>query len=131
MDYALRCLFFLAKEPETTWISITELSQKSQVPKVFSAKIFQTFVKHGFVESQRGKSGGVRLKSRQITLAEVIRAIEPDFCFNKCLQKTFTCFLQDFCPIRALLQSLQTDFFDKLNKIPISELTQYASKEIS
>lgn len=122
LDYAFRAVVFLALEEEGTWLSTKNLSEKSQIPSQFIAKILQVLAKNQIVETLRGKQGGVRLKNKNVTLLEIINLIEPEFCLNKCLQDSFNCFLKDKCPIRKLLKEIEFDLTQKLSLIQLKDL---------
>ena len=122
LDYAFRAVVFLALEEEGTWLPTKNLSEKSQIPSQFIAKILQVLAKNQIVETLRGKQGGVRLKNKNVTLLEIINLIEPSFCLNKCLHDSFNCFLKDKCPIRKLLKEIEFDLTQKLSSIQLKDL---------
>lgn len=107
LDYALRCLVYLANQPADRWIPTVEIGRQQKVSPIFMAKIFQPLVRAGVLESRKGKDGGVRLKNRKVSLAEIIMIIEPRFHLNRCLEKGHHCFLKGSCPISLLLGKLE------------------------
>jgi len=124
VDYGLRCLIYLAGLKTKERVSIRDLSKRLRVSYVFLAKIMQILVRAGIVESRRGKVGGVRLKDRKAKLYKIITLMDPAFSLNRCLNKEFSCFLKNKCPLRRLLATLEKDLFAKLEKISLLELTK-------
>ena len=121
-DYALRCLLYLAQQPAGVWVPTAQVSERMRVSPLFLAKIFQLLAARGVIESQRGKSGGVRLLKRGASLGELLRLLEPRFAFNKCLSGGFRCFRQKECQLHTLLSSLQGEFFARLNQVTLAEV---------
>ena len=68
---------------------IDEVSREEHIPKSFAAKIFQSLAKAGLVKSNRGSGGGFTLlkAAREVTVLEVIEAIEGRIAFQRCLSE--------------------------------------------
>jgi Rrf2 family nitric oxide-sensitive transcriptional repressor len=122
-DYALRALTYLVNN-QNGRVSAAQMSGKIKVSKVFLAKIFQTLAERGFVETQRGKGGGVKLKNDKAKLSEIIFAFEPQFALNRCLMKGHTCFLEKECKLHDVFAGLQNEMFEKLGRLSISDLKE-------
>jgi Rrf2 family transcriptional regulator, iron-sulfur cluster assembly transcription factor len=86
-EYAVLGLMCLARRPSGAVVMIDEVSREEQIPKSFAAKIFQSLVKAGLVKSNRGTGGGFTLLKQpgNITVLEVIEAIEGKIAFQRCL----------------------------------------------
>ena len=76
-EYAVLGLMCLARRPFGSVVMIDEVSREEHIPKSFAAKIFQSLVKAGLVQSTRGSGGGFVLlkKPDSITVLDVIEAI--------------------------------------------------------
>jgi Rrf2 family protein len=85
-DYAIRILLALAGRPDGEPLSSRELGKLQDVPHAFARSIVTELVGAGFVTSRRGAGGGVALArpAAQITLLEVIRALEGGLSLNLC-----------------------------------------------
>ncbi len=97
-DYAIRCVYYLAgKKGEVTMVD--EIARKMDTPKSFLAKILQKLARAGIVESFRGVKGGFRLamSPRQISLLDVIEAIQGPVVMNICAMGKEMCRLSDTC----------------------------------
>ncbi|OGC31332.1 hypothetical protein A2311_03745 [candidate division WOR-1 bacterium RIFOXYB2_FULL_48_7] len=123
VDYAIRCLVYLAKQKPAQIVTTAELSRRLRISRPFIAKIFQLLVRQGIVEGEKGKGGGFRLKNRQVSLAKIIRLLDPNLALNKCLKKGFHCFMREECPVHYILCSMQRELFQRLDKIQLSGLT--------
>ena len=77
-EYALRALLALANVHGRKTLSLREVSKHEHISYKFLEQIMTMLKRAGFVRSAKGKFGGYSLSRspKQITLAEVIRAIE-------------------------------------------------------
>jgi Rrf2 family nitric oxide-sensitive transcriptional repressor len=121
-DYALRCLTYLVRQEQGRLVSTTELSRQLRVSRVFLAKIFQILIKAGILASEKGKGGGVKLKKKHLSLAEIILLLEPSFCLNKCLNGKYRCVFGRACPLHKILKDLQKRLISDLKKIFLEEI---------
>lgn len=86
-DYALRTLMYLAVIPDrNTLATITDIANSYQISRSHLTKIIHQLAQIGYIESVRGKNGGIRLAkaAQDINLGEVIRQTEPDFHVVPC-----------------------------------------------
>lgn len=102
-DYAIRCVYYLAgKKGGVTMVD--EIARKMDTPKSFLAKILQKLARAGIVESFRGVKGGFRLamSPKQISLLDVIEAIQGPVVMNICALDKKMCRLSDSCSIHPV-----------------------------
>jgi Rrf2 family protein len=89
LDYALKTLFNLALNYKQNLSSITDLSERLDIPKKFLEQILLELKRGGFVDSKRGNIGGYFLAKapQEIIVGDVVRyidgPIEPIECINK------------------------------------------------
>ena len=86
-DYALRTLMYLAVIPDrNTLATITDIANSYQISRSHLTKIIHQLAQIGYIESIRGKNGGLRLAkpAEAIVLGEVISQTEPDFDLVAC-----------------------------------------------
>ena len=94
-----------------------------EIPPYFLSKILPRLIIAGLVESKRGTSGGITLARppHQISLREVIEAVEGPLALNACLAAASTCNRETNCKVHpvwvraqeALLKELEITL-DKL-----------------
>ena len=81
----------------------------------------------GYIETIRGRSGGLRLaKSPEtIILGEVVRRTEPDMALVPCFKPIDAfCAIQPSCVLRGALQRAQAAFIDVLDGYSLNDLVQ-------
>ena len=78
-DYAVRALVALALEPPSRPVKASTIAASQGIPSRFLANILPYLCRAGIVGSRRGGEGGYWLArpASEITLAEIVRAIEP------------------------------------------------------
>lgn len=105
-DYAIRSVLFLATSPLS---NIKEIARAQFIPPEYLAKIMQGLVKAGLVNTHRGVHGGVSLTRPpdQITILDVIEAVEGPMAINWCLAEGNECPREYRCAVHDELQQLQ------------------------
>ncbi|MBQ3918626.1 MAG: Rrf2 family transcriptional regulator, partial [Oscillospiraceae bacterium] len=90
-DYAVRIIGCLALEG--TRRDAKTISEKTGVTLRFSLKILRKLVSSGLVRSYKGMQGGYELARlpSDITLYDVVAAIEGEYHINKCHEDDFVC----------------------------------------
>ena len=88
-DYALRILMYLAVRPSSdTLATIADIADSYQISKSHLTKIVHHLAQLGYIDSVRGKNGGIRLAmaAKDINLGQILRHTEPDFAIVPCFQ---------------------------------------------
>lgn len=92
--YGIRALTYLASQPKSAGkIGIKQISDDLGLPAPFLAKILQVLAKQKFLSSSKGPHGGFDLLKdpREISLLDVVRAIDTDDVFTNCVMQNKTC----------------------------------------
>ncbi len=89
-DYAIRIIRAL-KDREL--LTIQEICELELIPKQFAYKILKKLSAAGLVEIRRGSGGGCLLGKAlsDITLYDIITAVDDDFAIIHCLQNSSVC----------------------------------------
>lgn len=59
VEYVFRILLYLSRYGKERIISSTEISEKEQIPHLFSLRILKKMEKAGLVSIQKGAKGGI------------------------------------------------------------------------
>ena len=100
-EYALQALLYIAAVPTGKYVLTREIAEKCGLSYHFLGKILQGLVKNRLLSSQKGPGGGFMLAkpANEITLLEVIHAIEaPDF-LDGCVLGLPRCTSTSPCPV--------------------------------
>ena len=95
-DYSLRLLMYLALK-EDGLATIAEVAKSYGVSKNHLMKVAYQLGVAGYIETIRGRSGGLRLAKspNTIILGEVVRHTEPDMAIVTCFKP-----INAFCAIQ-------------------------------
>ncbi len=123
-DYALRIMGNLAGNYGRGTISVRMLAKEEDVSYQFACKIVQKLQGAGLVESAMGPTGGYRLsrEPRQITMLDVIRAMQGDIAINRCTKGSDNCPRQSKCGVSGKLCQLQGRVEDFLADVKLQDL---------
>ena len=105
---------------------VSEISREQRIPEKFLAKIFQRLSKAGVLKSARGIGGGFGLSrpANQITVREVIEAIEGPIAINRCLLQEGTCEEEGVCPLHPVWEEAQEKLLEVLDKTTMEDLVK-------
>ena len=100
-DYAARILLHLSCLTEGELASISEIAAQRQLPVPFVRRLVGLLVKAGLLTTERGIKGGLKLArpSRDISLADVVRATEGPLALNNCVDDPHCCPFSKDCPV--------------------------------
>jgi len=103
-DYAVRVVLHLACLEEGAQVSIAEISESRDLPMAFVRRLIKPLVARGILASSRGSAGGLRLArpARDITLLEVVDAMEGGLALNHCVDSEKGCPLAHGCPVQSV-----------------------------
>ena len=126
-DYSLRVLLYLAVRGEGL-STIQDISQAYGISKNHLMKVVQQLSELGWVETVRGRNGGLRLagRTRSLTVGEVVRATESDFALVACLPdqngERRPCVITPQCRLRGALEAARHAFLAELDRHTIDEV---------
>ncbi len=124
-DYAIRGMVYLAGQPRDRIVLVGEIAQAMDVPPQFLAKIFQQFGKLGLVRSFRGSGGGLQLgrPPEQITLCEIVEAVEGPIAPNRCVISGGACSRQKACPVHPVWKKVRSSIVEILSGVTLEDLS--------
>ena len=125
-DYALRSLMFLAVR-DSKRSTIQAMAEHYGISRGHLMALIHRLGSLGFVETTRGRGGGVRLArpASRIRLGHVIRAVEPHFRLVECFSaESNNCLITDPCRLRAVLDTALEAWFRVLNEYTLADLVR-------
>ncbi len=128
-DYSLRVMLYLALRGEEL-ATIQEISDAYGISKNHLMKVVQRLGELGWVDTIRGRNGGLRLAPTSLTLSvgEVVRHTENDFalvaCFGGEQVERRTCVIEPHCRLKHALWAAREAFLAELDGYTIGELAQ-------
>lgn len=125
-DYALRVLIYLSVQDQRL-ATITEISQQYEISRNHLTKLVHDLGKHGYVETIRGKNGGLRIgrDPASISVGEVVRAMEKDRALVECFEPgSSTCRIASACMLAGAMQKALDAFFEVLDGYMVVDLLE-------
>ena len=126
-DYSLRVLIYLGTKPEGERSTVQEISYAFHISKNHLTKVVHELGKAGYIETIRGRGGGIQLKvpPEDIIIGDVVRQTEDDFqlveCFNK---ESNACVIAPACRLKGVLQEALDAYLKILDKYTIEDFIQ-------
>lgn len=122
-DYSMRVLMYLAHNPDRL-CTIAEIAQAYRISEAHLMKVTHQLGLAGFVETVRGKGGGMRLAApaASINLGTVVRAIEPDFALVECFDTGNRCALTGYCRLAGIVAGALDAFLANLSRYSVADL---------
>lgn len=122
-DYAVRAVAFLARLGSNHRAATSQIAEEQKIPPSFLAKIVSQLSVAGLLQTSRGARGGVSLARSpdEITLLEVVEAIDGPIFLNECVIGNDSCVFSDTCPIHPIWCDAQEHLIDRLKRTTIGE----------
>lgn len=122
-DYALRLLMYVAQHPDRL-CTIAEIAQAYSISEAHLMKVTHQLAQHGWIETVRGKGGGMRLAHlpEDINLGAVVRSMEPDFQLVECFATGSACVLTGHCPLTGVLDGALQSFLAHLDGFTLEDI---------
>lgn len=125
-DYTLRVLMYCAACQEREQpVTISEVAEAHGISRSHLTKIVQQLAAQGFLDTTRGRGGGMRLMkpASEINLGQVVRMTETDFdmveCFNAELNQ---CRMSSHCRLQSVLSDATRAYLAVLDSYTVADL---------
>ena len=124
-DYATRAILYLARTGKGERIATSQVAREQKIPPSFLAKIISQLSVAGLLHTSRGARGGISLARdpNQITLLEVIEAIDGPIQLNMCIEQQGGCMYEENCPLQPVWCNAQEELVTKLKNTNFAQLS--------
>ena len=121
-DFALRVLMALAAAERQ--LSVDDIARRYGISRNHLAKVAQKLQAEGFVETFRGRGGGMRLArpAQQIVVGDVVRRFESLDSFVGCFPGASGCAVNGLCGLKPALNGALVAFLEHLDSYRLSDL---------
>jgi len=122
-DYALRVLIYVGANAEGL-STIQQIADAYDISKAHLMKVVHRLGKAGYLDTVRGKHGGMRLKRAPdaIRIGDVVRSIEEDLAVIGCLGEPRYCRIQGPCVLQHALKDATDAFLAVLDGYTLANL---------
>lgn len=134
-DYSLRVLMHCAHcETQQSVATIKAIADQHGISKSHLTKIVMTLAADGYLQTSRGRGGGIRLgrPASQIVLGEVVRRTETDFQMVECFEAGKSrCALLSACYLKSVLAQALEAFFATLDGVTLADLMNNTQNQMA
>lgn len=126
-DYAVRAVLYLARALPNQRAATSTIAQEQRIPPSFLAKIISQLSIAGLLHTSRGARGGVMLarEPKDITLLEVVEAIDGPIMLNECVGDSSTCTFDKNCPLKPVWCEAQNELVARLKGTNFAQLIEH------
>jgi len=121
-DYALRTLMALATAERQ--LSVDDIARRYAISRNHLAKVAQRLQAEGYVETFRGRGGGMRLArpAEEIVVGDVVRKFENFGGFVGCFAAETGCAVNGLCALKPALAEALDAFLAHLDRYRLNDL---------
>lgn len=130
-EYGLTAMIYLAQQPPATVLTLNQIAKARDLPGGFLAKILQKLVRHGLLQSFRGRQRGYSLSrdASEIKVRELLEAIEGPDLFERCIFWGRRCGDRNPCVLHAGWRDIKPYLINYLETTSLTNLAQNEIKE--
>lgn len=125
-EYAIRATIFIASESyQNKRVGLKDIAKKIDSPEAFTAKILQILSKNNIIKSIKGVGGGFDIPKEsmnQITLTQIVTAIDGDSIFTGCGLGLSHCSEIHPCPVHDKFKAIRNELAFMLENTNLEEL---------
>jgi len=122
-DYAILMMVELARDGEM--LSAHALAERVHVEVPTASKVLKLLAGNELLESYRGANGGYRVSrtAAEISVADVIAAIEGPIAMTECSVEEGLCAQEDNCGLRSNWQRISLAVAQALRDVSLAEMS--------
>lgn len=122
-DYSFRVLLFAAANRDRL-VTISEVRNHYKISHGHLLKVINGLKDNGFLESIRGRSGGLKLAMppEKIILGNIVRVTEPDFKLIECFGDQNKCMISERCKLPGPLNEALNAFLTVLDQYTLADM---------
>ena len=125
-ECALLGIIYLVKHGDDHLCFVREIARELDLPQKLLAQVFYKLAQNGLLKSHRGRGGGYTIgrKADQITVKDVVQAVQGEPLIYKCAVKGDVCATYKKCSIQDVLAQVQEEAMESLDRVTLYDLTE-------
>lgn len=128
-DYAMRLLIYVGSQPQRL-CTIAEIAEAYGISETHLMKITNKLARKGWLETVRGKHGGMRLARppEDINLGAVLRDTETDLALVECFAGGHQCRLDGACRLNLIIGDALQAFLTHFDRYTLADIMPVAAR---
>ena len=125
-DYSIRVLLYVNVHNDRL-VNIQEIADAYGISKNHLTKIIYQLGKLGYLETIRGRNGGIRLAMEpgEINIGQLVRKTEEDFNIVECFGGDHSgCPITSICTLKGVLNQALFAFLEVLNSYTLEDISK-------
>lgn len=121
-DYCIRSLILVSTRSPEHLTTITEIAEKYKLSRNHVVKVVHRLGQLGYLYTQRGKHGGVRLAKAidEIHMGTLIKMVEPHHNIMNCSAPN--CCLTHQCKMKSIASRAMQLFYKELDRYTLADI---------
>ena len=122
-DYSLRVLIYLAVQGDEL-ATIQQIADSYEISKNHLMKVVHQLNKKGYIETVRGKKGGMRLQMApgDINVGTLVRETEQDLSVVECFASGDACRITPVCGLKSMFGEALAAFLEVLDRYTLADI---------
>jgi Rrf2 family nitric oxide-sensitive transcriptional repressor len=122
-DYSLRVLIYLAAQGDRL-ATIQEIADSYEISRNHLMKVVHQLNKKGYIETIRGKKGGMRLHMapEDINVGVLVRETEQDLSIVECFSNKGVCKISPVCGLKGMFGEAVGAFLKTLDQYTLADV---------
>lgn len=123
-DYAVRIMYELAQLPTAATLSVRDLCEAADVPDAFGAALVPFLIAAGMIraEGHRDHLLSLARPATEMTMAEIVRACEPEFSLSQCTRDPNSCDRSARCGVHLMWAGLDQIIWQQLEELTLARV---------
>ena len=123
-DYGVRAMLALSRAPAGRLLSVRRIAEEMAIPVRFLPQVMGDLSAAGLVSAETGRTGGYRLTkpADQISLLDVVEAVEGDGRRRSCVLRGGPCGTDGFCDVHDVFFAAQDALLATLASAHLADL---------
>ena len=125
-EYGIRAMLHIASQSlQERRVKIGDIVQSTGSPEAFTGKILGLLSRNRLLDSYTGPNGGFEIppeKLAQITIAQIVRAVDGDTFFEGCALGLAQCDANNPCPMHHSVIRIRENMFHVLQHTTVFDL---------
>jgi len=125
-EYGNKAVLYIAQQSlRQTRSKMSDIVQQIGSPEAFTGKVLGSLSRHGIVDSYTGPHGGFEIshdKLHDITISDIVRAIEGDLFFEGCVLGLGECNGEHPCPMHQSVEPIRSEMNEILQHTTVYEM---------
>lgn len=128
-DYSLRVLIYLAVHGDQL-ATIQEIAESYDISRNHLMKVVHQLNKKGYIETVRGKKGGMRLlmAPADINVGVLVRETEQDLNIVECFPSKDACRISPVCGLKGMFGEALNAFMKTLDRYTLEDVIPQAQR---